>query len=170
MRLRQTTLADVPAIHRLYLNVAEHSGGIIRTPQEITVNYVREFVTDALATGVALVIEDETTQLIVAEIHAYQYPLQAFRHLLSDLTIVVHPDYQGQKLGKQIFTKVMEAVDIYRTDILRVELLVRQQNTKAIAFYEKMGFQQEGAMTNRILNQNGELETPISMAWLRSSK
>ena len=49
--------------------------------------------------------------------------------------------------------------------ILRVELYVREKNQKAIEFYQKMGFVEEGRLKNKIKNLDNSLETPIEMTW-----
>lgn len=57
-----------------------------------------------------------------------------------------------------------------RTDyaaIDRVELIARESNTKAIAFYHSLGFEIEGAMRGRIQNIDGSVENDIPMAWIR---
>ena len=45
--------------------------------------------------------------------------------------------------------------------------LVRGSKRKAIAFYESLGFVQEGKFRGRIRNLDGSLEADIPMAWTR---
>jgi ribosomal protein S18 acetylase RimI-like enzyme len=164
-QIRPATSADLVAIMELYQAVAEVASGIIRRPQEIKTEYIQDFLVHSLADGLILLIENPDNQEVIAEIHAYKYGIEAFAHILGDLTIVVHPTYQSQGLGKQIFTTFLQIIEEKFSEVLRVELFVREKNQKAIAFYQKLGFVIEGKLTNRILNSNGELETPLAMAW-----
>jgi ribosomal protein S18 acetylase RimI-like enzyme len=164
--VESTVLEDIPKILELYRTVAAKPGGVIRFAEEITQDYIRGFVARSLASGIALIIANpEHREEIVAEIHAYQYGLAAFRHILTDLTIVVHPAFQGQKIGKLIFEYFLDEVEEKWPTILRVELFVRESNEKAIGFYRKLGFVEEGRHKNKIKNKDNLLETPIEMTW-----
>jgi ribosomal protein S18 acetylase RimI-like enzyme len=80
----------------------------------------------------------------------------------------VHPSLQGQGLGRDIFTHFLSSVNTQRPHINRVELITRESNKRALAFYSSLGFRQEGELQNRVLNLDGSLESDIPMAWLRS--
>ena len=67
------------------------------------------------------------------------------------------------------FTRFLDEVQNSYNHILRLELFVRITNTAAIRFYESLGFVQEGAQKDKILNQEGVLETPVAMAWYNPS-
>ena len=164
--IRKTVPNDVSEILRLYQEIAATRGGIIRVKEEITGNYINKVIQQSLSSGLGLVITHPDKKAeIIAEIHAYQYGLLAFRHILTDLTIVVHPSFQGQKIGKLIFEYFLAEVKEKLPHILRVELFVRENNTKAIQFYEKLGFIEEGRHKNKIKNRDGLLETPVEMTW-----
>jgi putative acetyltransferase len=87
---------------------------------------------------------------------------------LGELTLVVRPGYQGEGIGTQIFTALLNIVKEELPEIFRVELIVRESNTKAIALYQSLGFVIEGKLTGRIKNENGRLEADIPMAWLKT--
>ncbi len=165
-QIQKSSSADIKAVLDLYTEVVRHSGGIIRIEEEVTSDYVRSFLQKSIQSGIAYHIADPAkAQSIIAEIHAYKPGLSAFRHILADLTIVVHPDFQGKGLGKQLFLAFLEEVQTKFTEVLRVELFVREQNTSAIRFYRKMGFIEEGRLKHKILNLDGSLETPLEMTW-----
>ena len=88
--------------------------------------------------------------------------------MLSELTIAVDPDAQGKGLGRRIFETFMNIVETERPKVSRVELIARESNTKAIQFYETLGFVIEGRMKNRIASVGGGYESDIAMAWLRA--
>jgi len=159
---------DRDVIAELYRAVAAIEGGLARTKEEITDDYVDGFLRKSLESGIALVARQSKDQKVVGEIHAYKLGPKAFGHVLGELTIAVHPDYQGLGLGKALFTRLLEEVSIHRRDILRIELIARESNIKAIEFYQKLGFQIEGRLANRIQSVGGGYESDIPMAWMRN--
>lgn len=56
-----------------------------------------------------------------------------------------------------------------RPDILRLELLTRESNTKAIKFYEKLSFKIEGKFENRVLISDNKFESDIAMVWFNKN-
>jgi putative acetyltransferase len=161
--IRKAGVKDYSQLISLYKEVASKSGGIIRIDDEINFDYVNMFVENSMKKGLSLVAEIESS--IVAEIHAYSPEIFAFRHMLSDLTIVVHPEFQNRGIGKKLFTKFLEIVQEEFQHILRIELYVREENTPIVELYESLGFINEGRQKNKILNAESVLETPLHMAW-----
>lgn len=154
---------DRQPLYDLYRVIATIPGGIIREPDEITEAYIEQIVTEATQCGIMLIAREGEKP--VGEIHAYTPSLQAFRHILTELTIVVHPDYQGQGIGKLLFQSFLEKVRQDFSHILRVELYTREHNQKNVAFYESLGFQNEGRQADKIMGPEGQLETPLHMVW-----
>ena len=165
--IRKTQKVDIDNIYDLYKKTASTLGGLARYEDEITKEYISSFVTQSMVKGLSLVIEKDNH--IIGEIHAYSPGLKVFNHILSDLTICIHPDYQGQQYGKKVFSEFMKIVKIEMQDIKRVELITRESNTKAINFYKNTGFMVEGCLKNRIDGISNDLENDIPMAWLRNS-
>lgn len=157
---------DIGEITNLYREVAAIEGGLARTADEISEKYVENFVSKAVETGIIVVARKDGK--IIGEIHAYALGPKVFAHVLGELTIAVHPNFQGFGVGKAIFTELMRQVVENRPDILRVELIARESNAKAVEFYKKIGFEIEGRMSNRIRSVNGAFEADIPMAWHRS--
>ena len=166
MRYRTAALQDLGPLIRLYKEVALTEGGIARLEHEITENYVRNFLEKSLETGLIIVGEhpDETGELIAA-IHAYKPGAQVFNHVLSGLTLVVHPYFQGKKIGRTILTIFLEEVARNCPDVGRVELIARESNAKAITLYQSMGFLIEGRLEMRIKSKDGHYEADIPMGW-----
>lgn len=164
--IRDTQLDDIDGIFALYLSVARIPGGLARLESELSKEYVSGFVSSSVSRGLSLVIVKEGK--IVGEVHAYTPGLFCFDHVLSDLTIAIHPDAQGMGAGRQLFEAFMKSVETSHPTILRVELIARESNQKAIRFYESLGFSIEGSFSHRIRNLDGSLESDIPMAWLRN--
>jgi ribosomal protein S18 acetylase RimI-like enzyme len=166
MHIRTAEPEDLQKIKVLYQEVAKKEGGLARLPHEITDEYVESFLRKSLATGLIIVAESpDDPEKLVGEIHAYQPGIQVFNHVLSDLTIAVHPKFQGKKVGRTLFTIFLEEVTTTRTDIGRVELIARESNQKAIAFYQSLGFSIEGRLEMRIKTTDGNYEADIPMGW-----
>jgi ribosomal protein S18 acetylase RimI-like enzyme len=93
---------------------------------------------------------------LVAEIggqvvgHAVVVPmaLAATRHIVR-LTIVVHPGHEGQGIGKQLLTALIEWARA-APGVRKIELNVRATNTRAIALYRSLGFEEQGRQLQRI--------------------
>ncbi len=165
-KIRFATLDDAAALKKLYKLVAKKTGGIAREESEITNTYIVTNIEKSILNGLCFVIENPNQQdELLAEIHCYKPEPKVFNHILSDLTIIVHLDFQGQGLGKLLFTYMLSYVEKYRNDILRIELIVRESNTQAISFYHTIGFNKEGTFKNRIANHGGNFEADIPMAW-----
>jgi ribosomal protein S18 acetylase RimI-like enzyme len=168
--VRKGKPSDLHKIAALYRTVASCSGGIAREADEVTEAYVMNFIEKSLESGIILTIEDpENPEVIIAEIHTYKPGIRVFAHVFSDLTVVVHPDYQGKGIGKLLFRTLLEETELNHPEIMRVELIARESNKKAIKFYEKVGFNIEGRLENRICDKNGKLEADIPMGWIRSA-
>lgn len=164
--IRPATLTDADAIRALYQRVSAAGGGLARQPEEITADYVGQFLFRSLQNGVALVAEGPETGQVIAEIHTYSAGLRIFAHVFGDLTVAVDPAFQGQGLGRRLFNTLLATVQAQHPTIQRVELLVRESNTGAIRLYEQLGFRQEGRLEGRVA-VDGRREADIPMAWMR---
>jgi ribosomal protein S18 acetylase RimI-like enzyme len=166
MKIRTAFTEDSNKIKDLYKSVAKSEGGIIRVEEEITDEYISGCVQKAIETGLILVAEyPEETNQFIAEIHAYKSGIRAFDHVLTDLTLVVRPEFQARKIGRTIFTIFLEEIAKNRPDVGRVELIVRESNLRAIALYQSLGFNIEGRLEMRVRTAQSDYETDIPMGW-----
>ena len=166
MHIRTAEMEDLFRIKQLYREVARQEGGIAHAEEEITDEYVENFLRKSIDSGLILVADHpEDADLVIAEMHACQPGPAVFNHVLSDLTVVVHPSFQGRKIGRTIFTIFLEEVALNHPYIGRVELIVRESNNKAIRFYQSLGFLIEGRLEMRIKTPDGDYEADIPMAW-----
>jgi ribosomal protein S18 acetylase RimI-like enzyme len=166
MTIRTALPEDLLKIQELYMDVARQSNGLARTEREISIEYVSDFLHQSISGGLILVAEDpEDPERLVGEIHAYKPGIQVFDHVLSNLTVAVHPDFQGKKIGRTLFTIFQEEIVLNRPDVGRVELIARESNERAIAFYQSLGFGIEGRFEMRIRTPNKHYEADIPMSW-----
>lgn len=108
-------------------------------------------------------IDTETSQL-VAEMHASKYGLRIFEHILTSLTIVVKPSFQGRGVGKSLFNAFLREVDENWPEVGRIELESRSTNQQSISLYKSLGFVQEGRMVNKTRNADGRYEDSLLFA------
>lgn len=166
MKYRIAGVEDLPALVKLYKAVARLEDGIARLEDEITEDYVLNFIQKSLATGLIIVGEDPNDpNELIAEIHAYKPGIKVFDHVFSDLTLVVHPQHHGKKIGRTIFTIFLEEVARNRADIGKVELITRESNLRAIALYQSLGFRIEGRLEMRLKTTKDAYEADIPMGW-----
>ena len=166
MRFRTADIDDLQRVIKLYKAVARHGDGIARLEHEITEDYVKNFILKSLATGIIIVCEHpEDPNELIAEVHGYKAGPAVFDHVLGDVTILVHPQFQGKKIGRTILTIFLEEIGQNRADIGRVELIARESNMKAIEFYQSLGFKIEGRLEMRIRTVDRNYEADIPMGW-----
>ena len=163
MQIRTATSRDVDEIIALYQRVGATPGGLARTTDEISTSYVTNFVARSANSGIQLIADIDGC--LIGEIHAYTLGPRVFRHCLGELTIAVDPKHHGQGVGKRLFTELLDKIKQEHPETLRVELIVRESNLKAINFYESLGFLREGRFERRIHNHEGAFEADIPMAW-----
>ncbi len=156
------------AIIELYRNVASIEGGLARTRDEITDDFVESLIQNSVERGLIFIAVDMFSGKVLGEIHCYSPGIKVFDHVLSELTIAVDPLYQGKGIGKRLFNHLLNEVKQNRPHILRVELFARESNQKALKFYEKLGFKIEGKLSGRIKSSGEGYEADIPMAWIRN--
>ena len=164
--IRQGIPKDEQGVLSLYTKVSSRDSGLARGQDEITKEYVEGFMTKAQQDGLIFIAEDTNSRKIIGEIHCYKLTPKVFGHILSELTIAVDPDHQGLGIGKTLFKTLLKEVTAHRRDILRIELIARESNKKAIEFYQSLGFVIEGRLTNRIRAGAAGFEADIPMSWM----
>jgi ribosomal protein S18 acetylase RimI-like enzyme len=166
MKFRTATFDDWPKVKALHLEVSKQKTGIARWEHEVTDSYVQDFMKKALDHGIMIVGEHpEDPNQLVAEIHASKNEVHVFRHLLSDLTIAIHPEFQGKKIGRTLFTIFLEEIALHHPDIGKVQLVTRESNVRALQLYQSLGFRIEGRLEMQIRTPEGNFEADIPMGW-----
>ena len=164
LSIRPLTLLDVDALVDLHRATAAAPGGLARTPDEIDATYASAFVAKASAGGVALGAWADGA--LAGEIHAGRMGIAQFAHVLTDLTVAVHPAWQGRGVGSRLFRALFAAAADLTPKVERIELMAREGNTDAIRLYERLGFRVEGRFPGRVRMPDGGTEADIAMGLL----
>jgi ribosomal protein S18 acetylase RimI-like enzyme len=167
VQFRKTELKDLHNISLLYRKVTSEGETLALSSSDITVDYITEIFEKTTRNGLNLMVEDNG--LIIGEVHAYSSGLKFQSHVLTDFTIAVHPLVHGSGVGRKLMNKFFTTLQSEMTHILRVELIIRESNQKAIRFYESSGFVKEGELKERLRNAFGHFENEILMAWMNPS-
>ncbi|MDQ3780741.1 MAG: GNAT family N-acetyltransferase [Chloroflexota bacterium] len=72
------------------------------------------------------------------------------RRHVGEIGMMVHDDFQGQGIGRQLLAALLELADNY-LGLIRVELEVLPDNACAVTLYEHFGFQHEGRKQKALL-------------------
>ncbi|HBM4628219.1 TPA: GNAT family N-acetyltransferase [Listeria innocua] len=78
-------------------------------------------------------------------------PLPSNKHVV-EIDIAVHPDYQREGIGQLLMDKMKEVAR--EKGFIKISLRVLSINQKAIRFYEKNGFKQEGRLEKEFIIQD----------------
>ena len=138
-------------------------GMLARTEEECSLEYFQNVIDSSLKSGIIIGAYDGNN--LIGFIYAGRSSLKVFSHILLNVTMAVHPGYQGKGIGKELFGRFMSEVKL-KNDITRIELFVVEVNKKAIKLYESFGFQKEGIFKKRAA-ANDKVVDDIAMAWLR---
>ncbi|WP_434633426.1 GNAT family N-acetyltransferase [Chromobacterium sp. CV08] len=82
----------------------------------------------------------------------------------ADLFLVVRDDWQGKGVGGALMRAIVDLADNW-LGLIRIELKVVHDNARAIALYEKSGFEYEGRLRREQLRA-GKLEDVLVMGRL----
>ena len=160
--IRATTLADAPAILAQHVAAASRGGGLAREPDEMDLAGIEGSLARPFLNGVALSAWIDGA--IAGEIHASRLGPRQFDHNLTDLTIAVHPDAQGQGVGAQLFEALFQRARALEPKVERIELFCRAGHSHALRLYQRLGFVIEGRLVRRVRLANGTVEDDLMMA------
>jgi GNAT superfamily N-acetyltransferase len=150
-------------LFQLYHAVSCQRTGIARLPCEITNEYIENIFDATNKSGIGFSAFN-MNGLLIGDIHAEKPNIYIFRNVLWNLTIAVHPDYQGNGIGRRLFNELINAA-IARGDINRIELFCKAGNLNGLKLYKDLGFEIEGRLRNRI-NLDGCPEDDLIMGLL----
>ena len=161
--IRSASKGDLNNLINLYKEVSSLSTEKIF--YEIDGKHITEILERSTEKGIMLLLEDDKTKKIYGELHAYKPKGKAVNHIICELSIIIHPLAHGKNLAALMLVYLLTLIKEQYPDVLRVEILVRESNTKGIDFYKSFGFKEEGRFERRYLKPNGELESDVALVW-----
>ena len=164
---RPLKVDDTAAVFELLRTIASKPNGFVRLEEEMSHSFIEKTLKRAEEGGLAMGAIERGSGLLLGVITSRRLALKAFEHILSSVTIGVHPDFQKRGVGRRLFVDFLEHITMQREDIMRVELLARDSNEKMIQFYESMGFKREGRFEKRVRKTDGTFEADIPMGWIK---
>ncbi len=159
MIIQLANTEHLTAIYDLYKKVASTPGFLARLEDEINLEYITENIKASLENGLCLIAIENFE--IIAEIHGYSAGIYCFSHVIGNITIAVDPNFQGDGIGRKLFSEFIEQIKANLPQISRLELMVRESNSRAIRMYQSLGFEIEGELRNRILNKDKTKESDL---------
>ncbi len=163
MNIRTTTKHDRIRVAKIYRSVSGEMETITRRTHEITETYIFSLLNRAKDQIVSLVAESDDGDLL-GVIHAVKNGLESYDHILSDLTIIVRPEYQGKGVARALGIAILEYIVENRPDVWRLEVESRTEKTR-LDIFAKAGFVWEGEIKNRIRNIDGSFADSILLVW-----
>ena len=160
--IRKGKASDRDNLKALYIKVASTPGGLVRSADEITDQYIDNTLNSALERGLIFVAEYQNK--LIGSVLKYKPNIKILSHVLEEGSILVDTEYQGIGIGTKLYTALLDEVKEHHVDVLRVDLRVRVSNP-AIRLYERLGFKKEGEFKNLIQGVTGKLESVIAMTW-----
>ncbi|RYZ74863.1 MAG: N-acetyltransferase [Proteobacteria bacterium] len=158
---------DAESLLSLNRELAAIPHGFVRNEEEMNLEFVEKTIERGVNGGIALGAFERGSGRLMGAITSRQLALKAFEHVISNVTVGVHPDFQQKGVARRLLLDLLENVQMNREDITRVELIARESNQRQIAFYESIGFRREGVFEKRIRNPDGSYEADIPMGWTK---
>ncbi|WFR94131.1 GNAT family N-acetyltransferase [Rhizobium tumorigenes] len=119
----------------------------------------REHVMDMIARGNPHVVAVAGNRVLGwCDITRHFFPAHAHR---GSLAMGIVPEFRGQGLGRLLIDAAL--ANARQLGLIRVELSVHADNSRAIALYEKVGFAPEGVL-RRAVCIDGRFVDSVSMA------
>jgi ribosomal protein S18 acetylase RimI-like enzyme len=165
MIIRTATDRDAASIAAAEWSTAATPGRLVQRPGEIPVVAFATKIAELRTLGSYWVAEDEGA----AVGHCFLEPMKmAGNSHVFTLNIVVHPGETGRGIGAALMVHLLQWART-RTELRKIELLVRSANERAISLYKRFGFMEEGRLRDRVLTSEGTFIDDIAMAWFSDS-
>jgi ribosomal protein S18 acetylase RimI-like enzyme len=135
---RLATPEDLAAVHAIYMHpeVVPYLGFDLASLEDF-----QPVLAGLIATGAFFVAPRDGS---VRGFYRVNRQKGRSRHVAILETLAIAPAEKGSGFAAEM---INEALKFMRDDgILRVELMVESDNTRGVAFYRKMGFEQEGRL------------------------
>jgi len=163
VHIRRVERAEIPALLSLDQAIVREGRGVVLHPDEVC-----EASTEANFDRLERAGEEDAALLgafvgfrLVANAEVCRMDLMSIQHA-GELTIGVHPKWQGRGIGRLMLTAALEWSD--SVGIERLELTVLADNHRAIQMYQSAGFVHEGTRRGAFRFEDGRIVDDLIMA------
>lgn len=153
INIRDARTADAPLLVEAEKKITKTPGYLVSRPHELSMAAFEKKIEslNAIPNGKYVVAEKDGSMVG----HAYLDPmgLDAIQHVVR-LTIVIHRGFEEKGIGYLLMNHLIDWAKA-NAAIEKIELNVRASNIRAIRLYQKLGFNIEGRLRNRVKLPNG---------------
>jgi L-phenylalanine/L-methionine N-acetyltransferase len=136
--VRQATLNDFDFIYSLYFHPQVNPYLLYEMMDKPTFQPIYE---ELISKKIKFIYEENGQTVGMFKLYAHTYRAAHIGYLGG---LAVHPDFSGQGFGAKMMTEILDLSK--EKGFLRIELSTATTNTRAIALYEKLGFEREGVL------------------------
>ncbi len=135
---RKITAADFSFIYQLYMHPEVNPYLLYEVMEE---NSFQPIFDDLLAKNIIHIYHNEGKDIGMFKFIRLEHRTSHIAYLGG---LAIHPQFAGQGYGKKMMEEIIALGK--EMGLLRIELSTATINEKAIALYEKMGFEKEGVL------------------------
>ena len=157
--IRALEPGDLPDLTEAWNQPLAYAGTLQLPYTSLDSRQKRYASTDAASTRLVAVIEGKVIGMI------FLARFENRRSHVGSIGMAVHDAYAGRGAGTALMAAVIDLADNW-LQLKRLELGVYADNTRAIALYERFGFEREG-LNRAYAWRNGDYVDSIAMARLR---
>lgn len=157
--IRQATLNDFDFIYSLYFHPQVNAFLLYEMMDQPSFQPIYE---ELMSKDIVFIFEENDQPVGMFKLYAHTYRTAHVGYLGG---LAIHPDFSGKGFGVKMMTEILALSK--EKGFLRIELSTATTNTRAIALYEKVGFEREGILRNytNLKSENRFLDE-LMMAYL----
>ena len=161
IKIRNAQPTDAIILSAAEKAIAAIPGFLVSKPEEIHSQNFHKRIEElnSIPNGKYIVAEQDGD--IVGHAMLDPMGLKAIEHIVR-LTIAVHPGHEEKGIGEQLLTHLIDWAKS-NPAVKKIELNVRSCNTRAIRLYQKLGFNVEGRIRNRVRISDNEFVDDLEM-------
>ncbi|HET9055286.1 MAG TPA: GNAT family N-acetyltransferase [Chitinophagaceae bacterium] len=157
--VRNITIPDFDFIYKLYMHPLTNPYLLYEQMDE---NSFKPVFSDLLDKKIIYIYSETDTAIGMFKLIPLQHRNSHIAYLGG---VAIHPDYMGKGYGKKMMMEIIALGK--KLGLLRIELSTAVTNKKAIALYEKAGFEKEGLLRKYThLKSEGKFMDEVMMSYL----
>lgn len=159
--IREARPEDASILAAAEKSITTTPGFLVSKPEEIKLENFRKKIESLAALPNGKYVVAERADEIVGHAMLDPMGLEAIEHVVR-LTIAVHPGNEEQGIGEQLLSYLVNWAKT-ASKVEKIELNVRSVNQRAVRLYQKLGFNVEGRIRNRVHLKNEEYSDDLEM-------